>query len=113
MQRLRLRLLASLVVMMFIVSAPGSAAAFGTIDTGGQHREHERITRAALSCAGTPVRTDCFEPTSVDYPRGARPEFGAVGAPDSDECSIRPRIATTPTSSRAAIRVPAIRPPRG
>jgi hypothetical protein len=27
--------------MAFIVSAPGSAAAFGTIDTGGQRREHD------------------------------------------------------------------------
>ena len=52
MQRGRLRLLACLVVMAFIGSAPGSAAAFGTIDTGGQRREHERVTRAALSCAG-------------------------------------------------------------
>ena len=52
MRRWRLRLLASLVVMAFIGSAPGSAAAFGTIDTGGQRREHERVTRAALSCAG-------------------------------------------------------------
>ena len=51
-RRWRLRLLASLVVMAFIGSAPGSAAAFGTIDTGGQRREHERVTRAALSCAG-------------------------------------------------------------
>jgi hypothetical protein len=87
-QRLRLRLLASLVVMMFIASAPGSAAAFGTIDTGGQRREHERVTRAALSCAGDAGSDPyCFEPTSIDYLAGHAPEFGAVGAPDSDELS--------------------------
>jgi hypothetical protein len=87
-QRLRLRLLASLVVMMFIVSAPGSAAAFGTIDTGGQRREHERVTRAALSCAGDAGSDPyCFEPTSIDYLAGHAPGFGAVGAPDSDELS--------------------------
>jgi hypothetical protein len=87
-QRLRLRLLASLVVMMFIASAPGSAAAFGTIDTGGQRREHERVTRAGLSCAGDAGSDPyCFEPKSVDYLAGNAPEFGAVGAPDSDELS--------------------------
>src|SRR5829696_752834 len=74
--------------MMFIASAPGSAAAFGTIDTGGQRREHERVTRAALSCAGDAGSDPyCFEPTSVDYLAGRAPEFGAVGAPDSDELS--------------------------
>jgi hypothetical protein len=41
LRRRRARLLACLVVMAFIVSAPGSAAAFGTIDTGGQRREHD------------------------------------------------------------------------
>ena len=74
--------------MAFIVSAPGSAAAFGTIDTGGQRREHERVTRAALSCAGE-AGSDryCFAPGSIDYLAGHDREFGAVGAPDSDELS--------------------------
>jgi hypothetical protein len=86
--RWRLRLLASLVVMAFIVSAPGSAAAFGTIDSGGQRREHERVTRAALSCAGEAGSDPyCFEPGSIDYLAGHDHEFGAVGAPDSDELS--------------------------
>ena len=88
MQRWRLRLLAFLVVMAFIVSAPGSAAAFGTIDTGGQRREHERVTRAALSCAGEAGSArSCFAPASIDYLAGHDREFGAVGAPDSDELS--------------------------
>jgi hypothetical protein len=87
-RRRRLRFLACLVVTMFIASAPGSAAAFGTIDTGGQHREHERVTRAALSCAGD-AGSDryCFEPASIDFLAGHDREFGAVGAPDSDELS--------------------------
>ena len=38
--------LLSLLLVAWIASAPGSAAAFGTIDTGGQRREHERLTRA-------------------------------------------------------------------
>ena len=74
--------------MAFIVSAPGSAAAFGTIDSGGQRREHERLTRAALSCAGEAGSDPyCFEPGSIDYLAGHDREFGAVGAPDSDELS--------------------------
>ncbi|XVU22926.1 CinY protein [Actinoplanes sp. CA-054009] len=57
--------------------------AFGTIDSGGQHREHERLTRAALACTtGQPA---CFEPATMDYLAGHDREFGAVGAPDSDE----------------------------
>ena len=88
MQRGRWRLLACLVVMAFIGSAPGSAAAFGTIDTGGQRREHERVTRAALSCAGDAGSDpSCFAPGSIDYLAGHGREFGAVGAPDSDELS--------------------------
>ena len=87
-QRGRWRLLACLVVMAFIGSAPGSAAAFGTIDTGGQRREHERVTRAALSCAGDAGSDPfCFAPGSIDYLAGHGREFGAVGAPDSDELS--------------------------
>ena len=78
-------LLPALVVTWF-ASAPELAAAFGTIDGGGQHREHERITRAALACAGTAVaRSDCFEPRSANYLAGHGHTFGAVGAPDSDE----------------------------
>ena len=87
-RRRRLRFLACLVVMMFIAWTPGSAAAFGTVDTGGQRREHERVTRAALSCAGDAGSDPhCFAPASIDYLAGHDREFGAVGAPDSDELS--------------------------
>ena len=84
----RLGLVMCLVLSWWIASAPGSAAAFGTIDSGGQQREHERITRAALACAGdTSSKDDCFEPRSMDYLAGHDRQFGAVGAPDSDELS--------------------------
>jgi hypothetical protein len=63
--------------------APAPAVAFGTIDSGGQHREHERITRAALAC--TNREPACFQPATMDYLAGHDREFGAVGAPDSDE----------------------------
>ena len=88
MRRRRWRLVALLVVVAWIASAPGSAAGFGTIDSGGQNREHERITRAALACAGSAGSTTaCFEPRSIDYLAGHDREFGAIGAPDSDELS--------------------------
>jgi hypothetical protein len=82
-------LLASLVLSSCIVMVPGSAAAFGTIDGGGQNREHERITRAAVACpAGTGSDGDCFEPRSMDQLAGHGKNFGAVGAPDFTEVSI-------------------------
>jgi hypothetical protein len=77
------------VLAALIASAPGTAAAFGTINSGGQHREHERITRSALACADGAVSDGtCFEPRTLDYLAGREPEFGAVGAPDSDELSV-------------------------
>ena len=67
---------------------PSPATAFGTIEGGGQHREHERITRAALACpAGAGSFGDCFEPKSSDQLAGRRTSFGAVGAPDRTEVS--------------------------
>jgi hypothetical protein len=82
----RSRLATSVFLAVWIASPVSSAAAFGTIDSGGQHREHERITRAALSCASeTGSHDDCFEPMSMDFLAGHDREFGAVGAPDSDE----------------------------
>ena len=88
MRRRRWRLGAFLVVVAWIASAPGSAAGFGTIDSGGQNREHERITRAALACEGSAGPTmACFEPRSIDYLAGHDREFGAIGAPDRDELS--------------------------
>jgi hypothetical protein len=80
------RLAISAFLAVWAASPAPSAAAFGTIDSGGQHREHERITRAALSCASeTSPQHDCFEPASIDFLAGHDREFGAVGAPDSDE----------------------------
>jgi hypothetical protein len=77
-----------LILLAWIASAPVPAAAFGTIDSGGQHREHERLTRAALACAGDAGSEPyCFEPKSIDYLAGHDREFGAVGAPDNDELS--------------------------
>jgi hypothetical protein len=82
----RSRLATSVFLAVWIATPAPSAAAFGTIDSGGQHREHERITRAALSCASeTSSHDDCFEPVSIDLLAGHDREFGAVGAPDSDE----------------------------
>ncbi|MCE3553232.1 hypothetical protein LWC33_17430 [Pseudonocardia sp. RS11V-5] len=88
MRRRRFTVLLGLLVVLGLAAAPGSAAGFGTIDSGGQSREHERLTRAALSCAGD-ARSDpdCFEPTTMDYLAGHGHEFGAVGSPDRDELS--------------------------
>ena len=77
------------VVIALSASIPGSAVGFGTIDSGGQNREHERITRAALACtddAGSDA--DCLEPQSMDALAGHGREFGAIGAPDRDELSL-------------------------
>ena len=72
-ERLGPGLLAALVASTCIVLMPSSAAAFGTIEGGGQHREHERITRAAVACpAGAGSDGDCFEPRSVDQFAGPR-----------------------------------------
>jgi hypothetical protein len=87
-RRWRWRLVGVFAVIAWIASAPGSAAGFGTIDSGGQNREHERITRAALACADSAGSTNaCFEPKSIDYLAGRDRQFGAIGAPDSDELS--------------------------
>jgi hypothetical protein len=59
-------------------------AAFGTVNFAGQNAEHERITRAALSCAAAPSITVCFEPRSMDQLAGHAGTVGAVGAPDID-----------------------------
>jgi hypothetical protein len=78
----------AVVVVMGVLSMQGSAAGFGTIEGGGQHRARERITRAALACAsGVAAPTNCFEPGSMDLLAGRDPYFGGVGAPDSDEIS--------------------------
>jgi hypothetical protein len=79
-------LLAALVLSSVIVLVPGPASAFGTVDSGGQNREHERITRAAVACAaGTGPARVCFEPHSADQLAGHGRRFGAVGSPDLTE----------------------------
>jgi hypothetical protein len=78
--------LLAVILAVWAAWAPGSAAAFGTILGGGQNREHERITRAALACPGGTGSTGaCFEARSLDRLAGHDREFGGVGAPDSDE----------------------------
>ncbi len=57
-----------------IVAFSSTALAFGTISMLGQDREHERITRAALTE---------FEPASLDLIAGKSGTFGGVGAPDN------------------------------
>ena len=90
MRRRRSWLVIAAVMVGLSASAPGSAAGFGTIDGGGQNREHERITRAALACAGDGgSEADCFEPRSIDLLAGHAREFGAVGSPDKDELPLR------------------------
>jgi hypothetical protein len=82
------RLVACLGLTVWLAAPASPAAAFGTIDGGGQHREHERITRAALACADDANQDlECFEPASTDLLAGHDRGFGAVGAPDSDEIS--------------------------
>lgn len=81
-------LLLAAVLASSVAVLPGSASAFGTIEGGGQHREHERITRAAVACpAGASSDDDCFEPRSVDQLAGRGKGFGAVGSPDLTEVS--------------------------
>jgi hypothetical protein len=82
-------LLACLILLSWILLPAAPAAAFGTIEGGGQHREHERITRAALSCPGsTRSSAECFAARSIDQLAGHGKGFGGVGAPDSDEIAI-------------------------
>lgn len=66
----------ALVLALALAALPWSASAFGTINSLGQHAEHEKITRLALAPLG-------FEPGTLDEIAGARGTFGAVGAPDN------------------------------
>lgn len=72
----------SLFTTLTWLAMAGSATAFGTISTLGQNREHEKITRAALSCRLAPGLINCFEPQSIGELAGGSGTFGAVGAPD-------------------------------
>jgi hypothetical protein len=67
------RLLAAICAAAILALAP-TASGFGTVNLGGQHAEHERITRAALAE---------FGPRTLNELAGRRGTFGAVGAPDN------------------------------
>jgi hypothetical protein len=88
MRRRRSRIIACVLLAIWIASPASVAVAFGTIDSGEQQNEHQRITRAALACAGDGGSLEnCFGPASIDFLAGHDKEFGGVGAPDSDEVS--------------------------
>ena len=87
MRRRRLTVLLSLLLVAWTALPPGSAAAFGTIGTGGQNREHERITRPLSPVPVTGGRAELLRAEDMDYLAGHDREFGAVGAPDNDELS--------------------------
>lgn len=86
--------LAALALLLTALTVPAwvyapKADAFGTINTLGQHAEHEQITRAALACgAGKKSDGSCFEPSSLGQLAGHFGTFGAVGAPDFDEMKV-------------------------
>ncbi|MFC4065132.1 hypothetical protein [Actinoplanes subglobosus] len=82
-----------------VLSAGAALPGFGTIDGGGQHREHERITRAAVACAAADASEDCFQPRSIDQLAGHGNGFGAVGAPDRTEVSVPAGCFVVPDSS--------------
>lgn len=74
----------------FLLLAP-TVAAFGTINTGGQQAEHERITRIALQCPDGVYHDDgsCFEPISMLSFAGGNGTFGAIGAPDGGADTLK------------------------
>lgn len=71
----RTMVLASLAGLVVLSCWSSLAFAFGTINWLGQHAEHERITRWALSDVN-------IGPATFDELAGAPGSFGAVGAPD-------------------------------
>lgn len=77
-------------VTALLLLAP-TAAAFGTINTGGQQAEHERITRTALQCPDGVYHADgsCFEPISMLSFAGGNGTFGAIGAPDGGADALK------------------------
>ena len=77
----RKRLAITLAVGVGLLAAPATASAFGTVDSFGQHAEHEKITRV-LSCDAVDRPGRCFQPRSLDELAGRKGSFGAVGAPD-------------------------------
>jgi hypothetical protein len=83
--------LTALVVALFVLAATltAEAMAFGTVTwVLGQNREHERITRKALSCSEAPGIANCFQPASIDEVAGRFGTMGAVGAPDNQARAV-------------------------
>ncbi|MFH8788277.1 hypothetical protein [Streptomyces roseoverticillatus] len=85
------RLVAALgITASALLAVPATSAhAFGTYGSLGQNHEHERITRAALSCdSDLADKGSCFQPRSMDQVSGHDAQLlsgkglGAVGAPD-------------------------------
>lgn len=77
---------------LVIILLAGLSDAFGTINGNlhnvlgeEQHAEHEKITRAALSCSMIDAVPNCFEPLSLDELAGKTDTIGAVGSPDINE----------------------------
>ncbi|HWA01499.1 MAG TPA: hypothetical protein VG841_14420 [Caulobacterales bacterium] len=64
----------AIVAAALACAAATPALAFGTINGFGQHEEHQRITRAALTDLG---------PRTLDELAGRRGRFGGVGSPDN------------------------------
>ena len=82
---------------LIVLAVPDSGASFGTIHERiffGQRSEHERITRAALTCRAIRTLPSCFESRTLDELAGVTwrfkldltliewGTFGAVGIPD-------------------------------
>src|SRR4051812_20713590 len=102
-------LIAVLAATTLVLSLGGSAGGFGTVNRFGQHAEHERIPRAALSCAASAAPGKCFQPKSILNLAGGPGTFGGVGSPDSDEvftseahCDDADFLAGTYPRTRAA-----------
>jgi hypothetical protein len=70
-------LLASLILGAAVVVSPAPATGFGTVEGGGQHREHERITRAAVACR----------------PRAGGERSVSPGVPSGGERSVSPGVS--------------------
>lgn len=78
------KLLISVLAGGMLLAFAGAAHGFGTINSLGQHAEHERITRAGLWCQATMHRPHrfCWHDKSMDQLAGKKGDVGAVGQPD-------------------------------
>lgn len=75
-------------MIAWIASAPGSAAAFGTNDSGGQTASTANSAGRAGLCWWRRLRYGVLRAEIIDYlSRVTTAKFGPVGTPDSDELS--------------------------